>query len=338
MPHMASDQSKATHQTDLIIIGAGPAGLFAAYYAGFRGMKVAVVDSLPELGGQISAMYPEKKVLDVAGFPSILGRELVAGLVEQAASADPTYFLDCTATGLESGEDEVTITLEDGRKLISKAVIITAGIGRFTPRPLPAANDWQGDDVVFFVKSFEDFKDQDVVIVGGGDSAFDWAHHLEGISRSTALVHRRDAFRAHQATVAAVMAGSTEVITKAQVVELHGDPSAAGGTLEKVSIKLVDGTTEERPAQKVIAALGFVADLSAMREWGLEIDQRQIKVDTDMRTTLDRVFAAGDITDYPGKVRLIAVGFGEAATAVNNAAPLIFPGQSVFPGHSSEGS
>jgi thioredoxin reductase len=330
------DAEGSPHQTDLIIIGAGPAGLFAAYYAGFRGMKVAIVDSLPELGGQVSAMYPEKKILDVAGFPTILGRELVAGLVEQAQISDPTYFLDCTATALEVDEESVTFTLEDGRRITGKAAIVTAGIGRFSPRPLPAAEGWSDSDVVFFVKSFEDFRDKDVVIVGGGDSAFDWAHHLEGISRSTTLVHRRDAFRAHQATVDAVLAGSTEVVTKAQVSQLHGSTDNSG--LEKVSITLSDGSVLERPAQKLIAALGFVADLSAMREWGLDIHQRQIPVDTDMSTNLNRVFAAGDITEYPGKVRLIAVGFGEAATAVNNAAPLIFPGQSVFPGHSSEGS
>ncbi|HNI71428.1 MAG TPA: NAD(P)/FAD-dependent oxidoreductase, partial [Marmoricola sp.] len=272
----------------------------------------------------------------VAGFPTVLGRELVAGLVAQAETADPTYFLGCTATSLAADADSVTFTLEDGRQVTGKAALITAGIGRFSPRPLPAAAGWSDQDVVFFVKSFEDFRDKDVVIVGGGDSAFDWAHHLEGISRSTTLVHRRDAFRAHQATVDAVLAGSTEVITKAQVTQLHGTGSHSG--LEKVSITLADGSVQERPAQKVIAALGFVADLSAMKEWGLDIQQRQVRVDTNMATNIERVFAAGDITDYPGKVRLIAVGFGEAATAVNNAAPLIFPGQSVFPGHSSEGS
>lgn len=336
MAQATSEHAGLPHQTDLIIIGAGPAGLFAAYYAGFRGMKVTMVDSLPELGGQVSAMYPEKKILDVAGFPTILGRELVAGLVEQAQTADPTLYLGRTATGLEVQDDAVAFTLDDGSRITGKAAIVTAGIGRFSPRPLPAAADWADTDVVFFVKSFDDFRDQDVVIVGGGDSAFDWAHHLEGIAKSTTLVHRRDAFRAHQATVDAVLAGSTEVITKAQVTQLHGSGERQG--LEKVSITLADGTVVEKPAQKLIAALGFVADLSAMREWGLEIEQRQVKVDTSMRTNLDRVFAAGDITDYPGKVRLIAVGFGEAATAVNNAAPLIFPGQSVFPGHSSEGS
>jgi thioredoxin reductase (NADPH) len=321
-------------ETDLLIVGAGPAGLFGAYYAGFRGMSVALVDSLPELGGQVSALYPEKAILDVAGFPNVKGRELVADLVEQAASASPTYLLDRTATTLTVDPDcGVTMGLDDGTVVHAKVVIITAGIGKFTPRPLPAGEGWEDRGLVFFVPSFEEYTGKDVVIVGGGDSAFDWAHHLEPIAGNITLVHRRDQFRAHQATVDAVLASRVEVITKAQVTALVGD-----GAVEKAEITTNDDEVLIRPAQAVVAALGFVADLSAMKEWGLEFDKRHLKVDTAMRTNLPRVFAAGDITEYDGKVRLIAVGFGEVATAVNNAAPLVFPDQGVFPGHSSEGS
>ncbi|MGO4257265.1 NAD(P)/FAD-dependent oxidoreductase [Marmoricola sp. RAF53] len=323
----------ATHETDVLIVGAGPAGLFAAYYAGFRGMSVALVDSLPEIGGQVSALYPEKAILDVAGFPNVKGRELVNALVEQAASAKPTYLLDRTALALTVHDDGVVVGLDDGSEVRAKVVLITAGIGKFTPRPLPAGQGWEGRGLVFFVPSFDEYVGKDVVIVGGGDSAFDWAHHLEGIAASVTLVHRRDQFRAHQATIDAVLAGKTEVITKAQVSALVGDAQ-----LEKVEITLENGEVLTRPADAVVAALGFVADLSAMKEWGLEFDKRHIRVDTAMRTNLPRVFAAGDINEYEGKVRLIAVGFGEAATAVNNAAPLVFPDQGVFPGHSSEGS
>lgn len=319
--------------TDVAILGAGPAGLFGAYYAGFRGFRVAVVDSLPELGGQISALYPEKAILDVAGFPVVKGRELVAGLVEQAASASPTYLLGRTATGLVSDDDGVTLTLEDGTEVRAKVLVITAGIGKFTARPLPAGEGWEDRGLVFFVPSFEDLRDQDVVIVGGGDSAFDWAHGLADVAASITLVHRRDAFRAHQATVDAVLAGPAEVVTNAEVTRLDGDVR-----VEKVEITTRDGAVHLRPAQTVVAALGFVADLSAMRSWGLDFEKRHIAVDTAMRTNLPRVFAAGDITEYPGKVRLIAVGFGEVATAINNAAVVIDPAAHVFPGHSSEGS
>jgi thioredoxin reductase (NADPH) len=318
--------------TDLLVIGAGPTGLFSAYYAGFRGLRVAVVDSLPELGGQITAMYPEKQILDVAGFPTIKGRDLVEGLVAQAATAKPEYFLDRTALTLRHDADSVTVGLDDGREITAGAVLVTAGIGKFSPRPLPAGDGWLGRGLEFFVPSFAPYAGKDVVIVGGGDSAFDWALHLEPVARSVTLVHRRDAFRAHQRTVDAVRESSVQIVTRAEVTALHGD-----GLLETVDIT-VDGETSTRPAQAVVAALGFLADLGPLQQWGIEVTKRHVVVDSAMRTNLDRVFAAGDITEYAGKVRLIAVGFGEAATAVNNAAVAIDPSAHVFPGHSSEGT
>ena len=323
------------HEVDVLIVGAGPVGLFAAYYSGFRGLSVGVVDSLPELGGQITAMYPEKDILDVAGFPVVKGKDLVEGLVEQAATADPTYLLGRTAQTLTcDGEDgPVRVGLDDGTTVVAQAVIITAGIGKFTPRPLPAAADWTGDEVAFFVPSFAQYAGKDVVIVGGGDSAFDWALALEPVAASVTLIHRREAFRAHQATVDKVMAGSTTVLTNANVTRLIGEDGLEAIEVEDVKA----GTTTVVKAQAVVAALGFVADLGPIQSWGLEVEKRHIVVDSTTRTNLPRVFAAGDITEYPGKVRLIAVGFGEAATAVNNAAVAINPAAHLFPGHSSEG-
>ena len=319
--------------TDLLVIGAGPTGLFAAYYAGFRGMRVAVVDSLPELGGQITAMYPEKQILDVAGFPSVKGRELVEGLVEQASKADPTYLLERTASTLVEDEEGVTVGLDDGTTVRAKVVLITAGIGKFSPRALPAGEGWVGRGLEFFVPSFQPYVGKDVVIVGGGDSAFDWALHLEPVAASVTLVHRRDAFRAHAGTVEAVKASAkVEIVTKAEVSAINGN-----GTVESVDIT-VDGEVTTRPAQAIVAALGFIADLGPIQQWGIEVHKRHVVVDSSMRTNLSRVFAAGDITEFPGKVRLIAVGFGEAATAVNNAAVVVDPSAHVFPGHSSEGS
>ena len=319
-----------SHECDLLIIGAGPTGLFAAYYAGFRGHRVVVVDSLPELGGQITAMYPEKQIFDVAGFPSVKGRDLVDGLVEQAATGDPTYVLDRTASTLACDDDGVTVGLDDGSSVRAGAVLITAGIGKFSPRPLPAGEGWLGRGMEFFVPSFAPYAGKDVVIVGGGDSAFDWAAHLEPIAQSVALVHRRDAFRAHERTVQQVKDSSVEIITKAQVTALNGDDQ-----LESVEITVGDEKSI-RPAQAVVAALGFIADLGPLQEWGIEVEKRHVVVGPSMQTSLPRVFAAGDITEYPGKVRLIAVGFGEAATAVNNATVAIDPSAKVFPGHSSD--
>lgn len=323
---------------DVVIIGAGPAGLFATYYAGFRDLRVALVDSLPELGGQVTAMYPEKAILDVAGFPNVKGRDLVDGLVTQALTAEPVQLLGRTATGLVVDEETgVELTLDDGTVVQARTLIITAGIGKFSPRPLPAADGWLGRGVEFFVPSFDPYAGKDVVIVGGGDSAFDWAHHLEPIARSVTLVHRRDAFRAHQRTVEQVRASSVDIVTQAEVTALRDADGADRGPLAEVEIT-VGGEATVRPAQAVVAALGFVADLGPLQQWGLETHRRHIVVDTAMRTSLPRVFAAGDITEYDGKVRLIAVGFGEAATAVNNAAVVIDPSAHVFPGHSSEGS
>lgn len=317
---------------DIAVVGAGPAGLFAAYYAGFRGLRVAIADSLPELGGQVTAMYPEKAIFDVAGFPRVTGRDLVGGLVAQALTADPVQLLGRTATGLRAGDDGVCLELDDATVVRAGALVITAGIGKFSPRPLPAAEGWVGRGVEFFVPSFEPYRGRDVVVVGGGDSAFDWAVHLAPLAASVTLVHRRDAFRAHARTVEEARTLGVEIVTNAQVVALHG-----GDRVEEVELD-VDGATVRRPAQAVVAALGFLADLGPLQDWGLETHKRHLVVDSAMRTNLPRVFAAGDITEYPGKVRLIAVGFGEAATAVNNAAVALDPDAHVFPGHSSEGS
>ena len=322
-------------EVDLVVVGAGPTGLFATYYAGFRGHRIAVVDSLPELGGQVTAMYPEKQILDVAGFPSVKGRDLVAGLVEQAATADPVYLLGRTATDLVHTEDGITLTLDDGTVVHAGAMLITAGIGKFSPRPLPAGDEFLGRGMEFFVPSFAPYAGKDVVIVGGGDSAFDWAVHLEPVARSVTLVHRRDAFRAHERTVEQVKASSVRIITKAELTALRS--TGEDGHLTEVDVTDPDGVTT-LPCQAVVAALGFVADLGPIQQWGVEVLKRHVVVDSSMRTNLSRVFAAGDITEYPGKVRLIAVGFGEAATAVNNATVAIDPTAKVFPGHSSEAS
>ncbi|MFV2115678.1 NAD(P)/FAD-dependent oxidoreductase [Micromonospora sp. LOL_025] len=320
-------------EVDVAVIGAGPAGLFAAYYAGFRGLSVAVVDALPEPGGQITAMYPEKLIHDVAGFPAVKGRELVANLVAQAAPFDPCYLLGTRAEKLSYADGQPVLGLAGGGQLRCGAVIVTGGLGSFTPRPLPVAEHFAGAGIVYFVPQPTELADRDVLIVGGGDSAFDWASTLEPLARSVTVVHRREKFRAHAGTVARVLGLPVRVIVNAEVTRLHGD-----GTVTGAEITVRGGAAELLPVDTVVAALGFTADLGPLAEWGLRLDRRHIVVDSAMATNLPRVFAAGDITEYPGKVRLIATGFGEAATAVNNAAVAIDPSAHLFPGHSSDGT
>jgi thioredoxin reductase (NADPH) len=318
-------------EIDIAVVGAGPTGLFAAYYAGFRGLSTAVIDALPEPGGQVSAMYPEKVIYDVAGFPAIKGRELVANLVEQAVQYSPSYFLGVRADTLSYVDEKPVLTLSTGEALHCGAVLITGGMGSFTARPLPCAATFGGEGVLYFVPRLGDLAGHDVVIVGGGDSAFDWALSLHPVARSVTLVHRRDKFRAHAGTVARVQALEVPLIVNAEVSKIRGD-----GRVEGCDVVLRGGETRELPAHSIVAALGFTADLGPLTNWGLELDKRHILVDTTMATNQPRVFAAGDISDYPGKVRLIAVGFGEAATAVNNAAVVIDPAAHLFPGHSSD--
>ncbi|WBB72814.1 NAD(P)/FAD-dependent oxidoreductase [Micromonospora sp. WMMD1128] len=320
-------------EVDVAVIGAGPAGLFAAYYAGFRGLSVAVIDALPEPGGQVTAMYPEKLILDVAGFPAVKGRELVANLVAQAAPFHPEYLLGVRAEKLSHVDGRPVLGLAGGEQLSCGAVVVTGGLGSFTPRPLPAAESFTGAGIVYFVPQPTELTDRHVLIVGGGDSAFDWAATLAPLARSVTLVHRRERFRAHAATVERVRALPVRVVVNAEMSRLYGEERVTGAELT-----VRGGDVESLSVDTVVAALGFTADLGPLAEWGLTLDRRHIVVDSAMATNLPRVFAAGDITEYPGKVRLIATGFGEAATAVNNAAVVIDPSAHLFPGHSSDGT
>jgi ferredoxin/flavodoxin---NADP+ reductase len=324
----------AVHDVDLVIIGAGPAGLYASYYAGFRGLSCVVIDSLAEPGGQISALYPEKLIYDVAGFPAVTGRDLVDACVAQAAQFDPVFLLSNRAEQLEPQPDGgFTVTTDRGEVVNARAVIITGGIGTFTPRPLPGSTEWEGRGLVHFVRELDTMRDRDVLIVGGGDSAVDWALAVEDLAASVTLIHRRDGFRAHEESVRRLMDSKVRVLVHREVVRIEG-----GDGIERVVIAdNRSGEEEVLEVDAVIAALGFTADLGPLRSWDIEHDGRSLVVDTRCATSMPGVFAAGDVTTYPGKVPLIAVGFGEAATAVNNAAAFIDPSARVAPGHSSAG-
>jgi thioredoxin reductase (NADPH) len=317
---------------DALIVGAGPVGLYAAYYAGFRGRSVALMDSLPEIGGQVCAMYPEKLIYDIAGFPAVRGRDLIASLAAQAGRYGPRYLLGEEARSVAYDERAPVVTATSGLRVRAGFIVVSGGIGTFTPRRLDALDRFEDRGLAYFVPRPQEYQDRDVVIVGGGDSAFDWALTLAPLARSVTVVHRRETFRAHEALVRQVLGLGIPVITSAEVVAASGD-----GWLDAVLVRR-KGTSEtvRLAAQGVVAALGFTADISVLGAWGLDVADRRLTVDTTMATNLDRVYAAGDITDYPGKVRLIAVGFGEAATAVNNAIAALDPEAPLFPGHSTD--
>jgi ferredoxin/flavodoxin---NADP+ reductase len=322
---------------DITIIGAGPTGLFAAFYAGMRGVTARIVDALPELGGQLTALYPEKYIFDVAGLPKILAKDLVKDLVSQMRQFQPDEQLGQRIVALEEDGGVLTLVTETDR-FPSRAVIVAAGIGAFSPRrlPHPSAEQWYGKGISDRVTDPRQYSGQKVLIVGGGDSAFDWTHQLMDHAQSVTLIHRSDRFRAHGSTVAAVSeaakAGRARVLTFHEIADVHGsDGRVTGATLKDVKAK----TTREVDVDVILPMLGFVSDIGALAQWGLNIEKDEIVVTSTMDTGRAGIYAAGDITTYPGKLKLIATGFGEAATAVNQAVHWIYPEKKVNPGHSS---
>ncbi|MBI2246327.1 MAG: NAD(P)/FAD-dependent oxidoreductase [Armatimonadetes bacterium] len=318
---------------DVTIVGAGPTGLFAAYYSGFRGLRTKLIDSQPDLGGQVTALYPDKFIYDVAGFPKILGKDLVTNLVEQAMQYKPAVHLNENVqmmTRVDDGSIELGTDLGKHR---TRVIIITAGIGAFTPKTFkrPELDQWMGRGLHFAVRSKDDFRGKRLLVIGGGDSALDWALGLVDYATEITLIHRRDQFRAHEDSVKKLFNSPIKVKTFYELRTIRGD----GQVREAVVYQNKTQQEEALQVDAVLAFLGLISNLGPIREWGMEIQDDSIVVTTKMETTLPGVYGAGDITIYPGKLKLIATGFGEAATAVNNAMTYINPKASAFPGHSS---
>jgi thioredoxin reductase len=329
-----------THEIrDITIIGGGPTGLFALFYAGMRGVTAQIVDALPDLGGQLTALYPEKYIFDVAGFPKILAKDLVKQLAEQTAQFAQPIHLAQRITGLEEEGGHFVLVTETAR-FPTKAIVIAAGIGAFSPRRLPqdCAQPWYGRGIYDVVTDPEVFRGQKVVIIGGGDSAFDWGVQLLSRAARVSVVHRSDAFRAHDATITefrhAVDGGRADLLTfyeLADVVCRNGSERFSHLTFRHKKEK----TTRDIEADVVLPMLGFISDIGPLVEWGLRLQKDEIVVDSQMETGRPGIYAAGDVTTYPGKLKLIATGFAEGATAVNQAVHWIYPEKKVAPGHSS---
>jgi thioredoxin reductase (NADPH) len=320
---------------DLTIIGGGPSGLYAAYYAGFRTMKVKIIDSLEELGGQVTALYPEKNIFDVAGFPQIYGKDLVKNLIQQALQYHPAVCLGEKVEQMKKVDGGYELATQKGYHR-TKAVLITIGVGAFNPKKLPApgSEHFLGKGLAYFVPEIKRYLGKRVVVVGGGDSALDWVLNLLPTAASVTLVHRRDGFRAHEESVQQVKKSRATLKLFYEVKEMRGKDH-----LEAVVLMNNKTQAEELvPTDEVLACLGFDATVGPLAQWGLTLQGNDIPVSSKMETNLPGVYAAGDVAHYPGKVKLIACGFGEAAVAVNNAAAFLNPGASVFPGHSSNQS
>ncbi|MBU9712398.1 NAD(P)/FAD-dependent oxidoreductase [Evansella tamaricis] len=320
---------------DITIIGGGPVGIFTAFYGGMRQAKVKIIEAMPQLGGQLSALYPEKYIYDIAGFPKVRAQELVDSLVEQANQFNPTVVLEQSVEEVEKGEDNIFSLKTNKETHYSKTVIITAGVGAFQPRKLEVdgAAQYEGKNLHYFVSDLNKFAGDRVLLSGGGDSAVDWTLMLEDIAEEIMIIHRRNKFRAHEHSVEQLEnSEKIKIKTPYVITKLHGN----GNKITSVEIQEKDGqNTETIDIDTLIVNFGFISNLGPIKEWGLEIEKNSIVVNSRMETNVEGIYAAGDICTYDGKAKLIACGFGEAPIAVNHAKAYIDPTAKLHPGHSS---
>jgi ferredoxin/flavodoxin---NADP+ reductase len=318
---------------DITILGGGPVGLFGLFYAGLRGLRAKLIDSLAELGGQLITLYPEKYIYDAAGYPKVLAKDLVKSCVEQGLRFNPAVCLEEKVIDLTHHDDRLIQLSTDKGEHWTRAVVLAVGVGAFAPKKLelPAIDRLEGRGIYYFVKEKESFAGKTVLIVGGGDSAIDWALMLKDIAKDVTLIHRRDKFRAHEQSVQELMTSPVKVKCFYELKAVHGCDALEGATI------FHNKTGEETycKVDALILSLGFLADLGPVKKWGLTVENNAIKVNERMETNLPGVYAAGDVVTHPGKLKLITTGQGEAAIAVNFASTYINPDSKAFPGHSS---
>lgn len=325
--------SPSTHRTDVVIIGAGPVGLFAVFECGMLKMQCHVVDALDMLGGQCTALYPEKPIYDIPAHPSIEGGELIEKLAEQAAPFNPIYHLGQQVTGLTRTDDGLwRVETSTGTVIDATAVIVAAGCGAFGPNrpPLADLELYEGKSVFYMVRRRQDFAGKRVVIAGGGDSAIDWTLSLADIAERVYVVHRRAKFRAAPESVARMDAlvaeGKVEMVVPCQLHSLVGE----NGVMTAVRVADMDGNEKDLPADALLAFFGLSMNLGPISDWGLDLDSSRISVSLPgCATSAPGVFAIGDIATYPGKLKLILCGFAEAAQAAHAIHPLVRPGEAL---------
>jgi thioredoxin reductase (NADPH) len=320
--------TKQTYKTDIIIIGAGPAGLFTIFEAGMLKMKCQVIDTLDFTGGQCNALYPEKPIYDIPAHTKILASDLIKNLEEQAQPFDPFYHLGQRVNRLEKIGDVFRVTTSKDNAVEGKAVIIAAGCGAFGPNrpPIKGIEEYEGKSIFYLVKSRSDFVGKNVVIAGGGDSAVDWALSLQEVAKKVSVIHRRDKFKcapesADRLKILALQ-GKIDLVIPYQLDGIEGQD----GKLEKVLVKDFSGNIKAIEADVLLPFYGLAMELGPIANWGLNLDRNLITVDpSTMQTSISGIYAVGDIVTYKNKLKLILNGFAEAATACHDAYHLVYP-------------
>ncbi len=319
---------------DITVIGGGPVGMFTAFYGGMRQASVKMIESLPQLGGQLSALYPEKFIYDIAGFPKVRAQELINNLKEQMSKFEQTVALEQAVQRVEKLDDGTFKLTTDKEIHYSRTIIITAGNGAFQPRriEIEGAEKYEGKNLHYFINDLNHFAGKKVVVFGGGDSAVDWALMLEPIAEKVTIVHRRDKFRAHEHSVENLIHSKVDIKTPFVPVEFI----ETDGQISTVVIKEANGeATQSIDVDAVIGNYGFVSSLGPIKDWGLEIQKNSIVVNSKMETNIPGIYACGDIATYDGKVKLIINGFGEAPIAVSQAKLYADPTAKISHVHSS---
>lgn len=320
---------------DITFVGAGPVALYGMYYAGLRMTRFKAIDMLDEVGGGLMALYPEKYIYDVAGFPKILAKDLTRQMQQQATQYPHTMCLGERVIDIKRTEAGILeLTTEKGLHL-SKTVVVCAGLGAYIPKKLdiPNVHELENRGVFYSIRRLRDFADKSILVVGGGDSAFDYSMMLEPVAKKITHIHRNDFFSAHEDSVRKVKQSSVELLVPFwEVMRIEGEDWVRRVTIVQTK------TGEERVLEvdAVIINVGFLTNLGPIENWGLTLDKNAIVVDSRMRTNVEGVYAAGDIVTYDGKLKLISTGCGEVAIAVNNAKNYINPKATVSPGHSTD--